>query len=77
MLSILDNCNSRSLLIEHEDVFYAYAFYSMPGRYRLPTLDQAKAFAVEQLYHHDPIAMHSAWKHLAEDKMIDLLGDLQ
>ena len=75
MLDVIERCNTHHWLIPSEDVFFSLCMALSPDRYTLPSLEEARAFAVEQLDHHRPVALHEAWKYQPRSRLDALLGE--
>lgn len=57
---------------EPEDVFFSR--HLSQGSWPLATAEQAAAFAVETLFHPDPVGMHCSWAYLDEQQQAQLQG---
>ena len=60
MLAILDKFGPYNGL--YEDQFYSQAFIQIGAK--MPTVEQAKEFSIEQIYNPYSFGIHKAWLHL-------------
>ncbi len=73
MITVCRECNTNPWMIGPEDVFYSIVMRLEGDKYRLPTDDLARRFAVEQVYYPEPFALHRAWEYITADKLQGLL----
>ncbi len=81
MLSIAERANRDHRVILSEDVFFCVNMQlcniEHPGTYKLPTVEVAKSFAVESVFHPSPFGVHKIWKYLPVDRIRQLLEGIE
>lgn len=80
MLRIAENANPSHRLILPEDAYFVLHMHMCnrlePGAFRLPDPGVASSFAVESVFHPDPLGLHKTWRYLPLDQVRSLLGGL-
>lgn len=77
MIEIGRTCNRDASVFQQEDVFYSVNMHLQPERYRLPALEVAQRFAVETIYHPNPLGLHKAWKFIPSGQFEMLLDTIR
>lgn len=73
MLEICESCNTNPWIVGSEDAFFSINMHLLSAQYRLPSLETARRFAVEQLYYPRPLSVHRAWHFIAAAELESIL----
>lgn len=80
MREIAARANPEAELFALEDVFFCMnlqlANAQHPGRYQLPSVDEAMTFAVESMFATDPVGLHKPWPYVTTDQLQVLLSSI-
>ncbi len=80
MLRIAENANPDHRLILPEDAYFVLNMHMCNrvehGAFHLPDPDVASGFAVESVFHPDPLGLHKPWRYLAPEQVRGLLDGL-
>jgi len=81
MIKIASVANTDPALFVPEDVFFCVNMslcnLQTPGSFALADFTQANRFAVEAVFHPDPLGLHKIWKYLSTGQVNHLLSTIE
>lgn len=81
MTRIASVANADPKLFVPEDVYFCVNMnlcnVQTPDTFRLATCEQASRFAVEAVFHPEPLGLHKIWKYLPTDQVRCLLSGIE
>jgi len=77
MIEICRTANSDAAQIPREDVFFSVHLRLDASGVHLPTLETATQFAVECVYHEQPLGLHMPWVCLPAEQIQSLLSTIK
>lgn len=80
MLSVAEQANPDHLLFAPEDMYFSVNMHlancAVKGAFNLPSFEVARKFAVETVYHPDPVGLHKTWKYVQTRQLMTLLNSI-
>ncbi|MDH3376586.1 MAG: hypothetical protein OEQ39_06405 [Gammaproteobacteria bacterium] len=74
MIEVCKASNANPWIIGSEDAFYSINMHLMPDKYHLPSVELARRFAVERIYHPSPVGVHKAWQYISATELQTILS---